>query len=160
MMMKYSFVFVLALAVNGLFAQNKPVLPAKLKTTNTLVTAAGTTAQANGLKSGAIVVTLDTSIRVNPKYAYLSVDFTNITGVIQTEILAGNNVFWVFDKSGKEVIVKEKFLKKVSAAMGESSSNMLIKIPFRLKTDKNIYTIKYRWESKDKSKNLDLLTTK
>jgi hypothetical protein len=37
---------------------------------------------------------------------------------------------------------------------------MLIKIPFRLKTDKNIYTIHYRWENKDKRKNLDLLTTK
>jgi hypothetical protein len=141
-------------------AVNNAVLPAKLSTTTTLVTPAGTTAQTNGLKCGSIVVSVDTSIRVAPTYAYLSVDFTGITGSMQVEILAGNNIFWVYDKTGKEVIIKEKFLKKISGSMENSTVNMLVKIPFRLKTDKNIYTIHYRWENKDKSKNLDLLTTK
>jgi hypothetical protein len=160
MIMKYPIALALTFFVNALFAQNNLILPVKLKTTNTLVTPAGTTAQANGIKSGTILVTVDTSIRVNPKYAYLSVEFTNLTGTVQAEIVEGINTFWVFDKAGKEIIIKEKFLKKISAAMGESSSNMLIKIPFRLKTDKNIYTIHYRWENKDKRKNLDLLTMK
>jgi hypothetical protein len=137
---------------------NNAILPAKVPTTNTLVTPSGTTVQANGIKCGAIVVTLDTTIRVNPKYAYLSVEFTNITGTIQAEIVEGNNTFWIFDKMGKEIIVKEKFLKKISAAMGENSSIMLVKIPFKLKTDKSLYTIHYKWENKDKRKNLDLLT--
>jgi hypothetical protein len=141
-------------------AQTNTALPVKLTTTTVFKTPSGTTAQSNGLKCGNIIVTLDTSIRVNPKYAYLSVEFTNLTGTVQAEIVEGINTFWVFDKAGKEIIIKEKFLKKISAAMGESSSNMLIKIPFRLKTDKNIYTIHYRWENKDKRKNLDLLTTK
>ncbi len=141
-------------------AQTNTTLPAKLKTTNVLQTPSGTTAQSNGLKCGNIIVTIDTTIRVNPKYAYLSVEFTNLTGTMQAEIVEGNNTFWVFDKAGKEVIIKEKFLKKISAAMGENTSNMMIKIPFRLKTDKNIYTIHYRWENKDKRKNLDLLTMK
>jgi hypothetical protein len=141
-------------------AQTNNALPAKLATTTILKTPSGTTAQSNGLKSGTIVVTIDTTIRVNPKYAYLSVEFTNLTGTVQAEIVEGNNIFWVFDKAGKEIIIKEKFLKKISAAMGENTSNMLIKIPFRLKTDKNIYTIHYRWENKDKRKNLDLLTMK
>jgi hypothetical protein len=141
-------------------AQTNNALPAKLTTTNILKTPSGTTAQSNGLKCGNIVVSIDTTIRVNPKYAYLSVEFTNLTGTVQAEIVEGNNIFWVHDKAGKEIIIKEKFLKKISAAMGENTSNMLIKIPFRLKTDKNSYTIHYRWENKDKRKNLDLLTTK
>jgi hypothetical protein len=141
-------------------AQTNNILPIKLATTTVLKTPSGTTAQSNGLKCAAIVVTLDTTIRVNPKYAYLSVEFTGLTGTLQAELVEGNNIFWVFDKAGKEIIVKEKFLKRISAAMGENTSNMLIKIPFRLKTDKNIYTIHYRWENKDKRKNLDLLTTK
>jgi hypothetical protein len=145
---------------NFSFAQNNAVLPAKTATTTMLNTPTGTTAQTIGLKCGSIVVTLDTAIKVNPKYTYLSVDFTALTGTVQAEIIEGKNTFWVFDKAGKEIIIKEKFLKKISAAMGESSSNMLIKIPFRLKTDKNIYTIHYRWESKDKRKSLDLLTSK
>jgi hypothetical protein len=139
---------------------NNAVLPAKINGTITLATPAGTTAQANGIKCGAIVVTVDTSIRVAPTYSYLSVDFTGITGSMQVEILSGNNIFWVFDKAGKEVIIKEKFLKKISGSMESSTVNMLAKIPFRLKTDKNTYTIHYRWESKDKSKNLDLITSK
>jgi hypothetical protein len=141
-------------------AQINNVLPVKLTTTSIFKTPLGTAAQSNGLKCGNIVVTIDTTIRVNPKYAYLSVEFTNLTGTVQAEIVEGNNIFWVYDKAGKEIIIKEKFLKKISAAMGENTSNMLIKIPFRLKTDKNIYTIHYRWENKDKRKNLDLLTTK
>ena len=140
------------------FAQNN-ILPAKIAGTNILKTSTGTTAQANGIKVGTIKISLDTTIKVNPKYAYLSVEFSNLTGTVQAEIVEGNNIFWVFDKAGKEIIIKEKFLKKISAAMGENTSNMLIKIPFRLKTDKNIYTIHYRWENKDKRKNLDLLTS-
>ncbi len=139
---------------------NNAVMPAKINGTITLATPAGITAQANGIKCGNILVTLDTSIKVAPSYAYLSVDFTGITGSMQVEILAGNNIFWVFDKAGKEIIIKEKFLKKISGSMENSTVNMLTKIPFRLKKDKNIYIIHYRWESKDKSKNLDLITSK
>ena len=140
-------------------AQNNK-LPTKLATTVMLKSTAGTTTQANGIKCNELKITLDTSIKVNPKYAYLSVDFDAITGTTQAELVEGTNTVWIFDKSGKEIIVKEKFLKKINAAMGTNVAAMLIKIPFRLKTDKNIYTIHYRWESKDKRKNLDLLTTK
>ena len=38
--------------------------------------------------------------------------------------------------------------------------DLKFRIPYRLKTDKNNYTIHYRWESKDKSRNMDFLTTK
>lgn len=159
-MMKKYISILLVLVTNTLFAQNNAILPTKTPTTNTLVTPAGTTAQAIGAKCGTIVVSVDTSIRVAPKFAYLSVDFSNITGCTQIEILSGNNIFWVFDKSGKQVVIKEKFLKSVKAAMGENIVNMTVKIPFRLKTDKAPYTIHYKWEGKDKRKSIDLLTTK
>jgi hypothetical protein len=152
--------FLLSATQSQAQAQKNNALPVKLNTTTVFKTPAGATAQSNGLKCGAIVVSLDTAIRVNPKYAYLSVEFANLTGTLQAELVEGINTFWVYDKAGKEIIIKEKFLKKISAAMGENTSNMLIKIPFRLKTDKNVYTIHYRWENKDKRKNLDLLTTK
>jgi hypothetical protein len=160
MKMKNCFIALCLLSANTLFAQNNAILPTKVATTTTLATPAGTTAQANGAKSGTIVVSVDTSIRVAPKFAYLSVDFSNITGCTQIEILSGNNIFWVFDKAGKQVVIKEKFLKSVKAAMGENIVNMIVKIPFRLKTDKAPYTIHYKWESKDKRKNIDVLTTK
>ncbi len=104
------------------------------------------------------MVSLDTSIKVAPKYAYLSIDFSNINGSNQIEILSGTNIFEVFDKNCKPVIIKEKFLKKINGSMESTTVNMLAKIPFKLKTDKAIYTIHYRWESKDKSKNIDLIT--
>ncbi len=150
----------LLLTANTLFAQNNAILPAKTATTTTLIAPAGTTAQAIGAKCGTIVVSVDSSIRVAPKFTYLSVDFSNITGCTQIEILSGNNIFWVFDKAGKQVVIKEKFLKSVKAAMGENIVNMVVKIPFKLKTDKTPYTIHYKWESKDKRKSIDLLTTK
>ncbi len=142
----------------NIFAQNNK-LPTKASTTVTLKATAGTTAQANGIKCNELKVTIDTAIKVNPKYAYISVDFDAISGTTQAELVEGTNTVWIFDGKGKEVIVKEKFLKKISAAMGTGVSAMLIKIPFRLKTDKNKYTVHYKWESKDKRKNLDLLTT-
>ena len=138
-------------------AQNNK-LPAKLPTTVTLKATAGTTAQANGIKCNELKITTDTAIKVNPKYKYLSVDFDAILGTSQIELVEGTNTVWIFDKSGKEVIVKEKFLKKINAAMGTNVAAMLIKIPYKLKTDKNNYTIHYRWESKDKKKNLDLIS--
>ncbi len=141
-------------------AQNNAFLPAKLKSTILLKTQAGIAAQANNIKCGTIIVNIDTSIKVAPKNAYLSVDFAGITGSNITDILSGENIFWVFDKAGKEIKIPDKLLKKVNGSMESNMVNMIIKIPYRLKTDKNIYTIHYRWESKDKSRNIDLITSK
>ncbi len=148
------------LAHNFIAAQNNAVLPEKLKTSIVLKTQAGVTAQANGIKCGTILVEIDTTVTVSPKYAYLSIDFTEVEGTNQLEVMMGNNIVWIFDKTGKEIVVKERFLKRTNAAMGANMVKMLVKIPYRLKTDNNPYTIHYRWETKDKSKNLDLITTK
>lgn len=144
----------------NIYAQNNAILPTKLATTTLLKTPAGTTAQANGVNCSTMIVTVDTSIRVSPKHAYLSVDITGFTGTSQMEILGGTHSFWVFDKAGKQIIFKEKVLYNVKAEMGNNVVKLILKIPFRLKTDKNLYTVHYRWENKDKRKNMDLLTVK
>ncbi|MEJ7611204.1 MAG: hypothetical protein WKF88_08515 [Ferruginibacter sp.] len=149
-------------------AQPNATLPAKLKTTLTLKAPVGVAGQANGMKSGLILVTVDTTIRSNPKnplpngnMAYLSIDFTGLTGATQMEIASGKELFWVFDKAGKEVQISNKVLHRIKATMEASSIvDMTVKIPYRLKTDNNIYTIHFRWESPDKSKNIDILTSK
>ncbi len=152
-----------ALLFTGFFkgsAQSNAFLPTKLKTTTVLKTQAGVAAQANGIKCAAVNVFVDTSIRVAPKNAYLSVDFSAITGSDLADILGGENLFWVFDKAGKEIKITDKLLKKVNSAMENSLVNMTVKIPYRLKTDANIYSIHYRWQSRDKLRTIDLLTSK
>ena len=142
-------------------AQPNSTLPPKIAGTVVLKTPVGTIAQANGLKSGLITVAVDTNIRVNPKYAYLAIDLSQVTGSNQMDFLNGNNIFWVFDKAGKEVKIPLEVLKSVKAAMESNGVvDLKFRIPYRLKTDKNNYTIHYRWESKDKSRNMDFLTTK
>ena len=142
-------------------AQTNSTLPPKIAGTVVLKTPVGTIAQANGLKSGLITVAVDTNIRVNPKYAYLAIDLSQVTGSNQMDFLNGNNIFWVFDKAGKEVKIPLEVLKSVKAAMESNGVvDLKFRIPYRLKTDKNNYTIHYRWESKDKSRNMDFLTTK
>ncbi len=162
-MIKYLFLFSLlfSLSLNKTTAQSNATLPTKLKTTITLKAPTGVVAQANGISVSKIIVTVDTSIRVAPKNAYLSIEFVGITGSNQIDILNGNNIFWVFDKAGKEIILTDKVLKKVNGSMESSIVNMTVKLPYRLKADiNNFYTVHYRWESKDKTRNIDVLTTK
>jgi hypothetical protein len=142
-------------------AQSNAFLPAKIPGTTTLKTPTGVAGQANGVKSGPIAVAIDTAIRVNPKLAYLCLDFSALTGATQMEILSGKESYWVYDKAGKQVAMNDKVLHSVKAAMENSSvCDMKVRVPFRQKGDKNIYTIHYKWESPDKSKNIDIVTSK
>ncbi len=141
-----------------IFAQPNSNLPAKIKGTETLPTSPNAAAQANGVKSPLVVVGLDTIIRVKPTYAYMSINITKLTGTSQMEFLGGKNTFWVFDKKGKEVIIKELVLKNIKAAMGVDVVEAMLKIPFKLKTDKNLYSIHYKWENANKTKNIDVIT--
>jgi hypothetical protein len=152
---------VLVISYTCAFAQPNATLPPKIATTVMLKTPAGLVGQSNGLKCTTITANVDTAIRVAPTYAYLAIDFAQVTGSNQMDILNGTHLFWVFDKAGKEIKIPLKVLSSVKAAM-ESNGNVELKVrvPFKLKTDKNLYTIHYRWESKDKSRNMDFLTTK
>ncbi len=142
-------------------AQTNSTLPAKTATTVVLKTPVGMVGQSNGLKCSAITANVDTTIRVAPTYAYLAIDLAQLNGSNQMDILNGNHLFWVFDKAGKEVKIPLKVLSSVKAAMESTGVvDLKVRIPYRLKTDKNNYTIHYRWESKDKTRNMDFLTTK
>ena len=114
-----------------------------------------------GLKITSAIVSVDTTIRVSPKTAYLSIEINGITGSSLNEILNSNNSFWIVDKSGKEIKLTEKFLKKVNGSMESDVVNYTVKIPFRLKTDsKNSYTVRYFFETKDRKKTIDITATK
>ena len=157
----YCFLILNILFINYASAQPNSTLPPKIAGTVVLKTPVGTIAQANGLKSGLITVAVDTNVRVNPKYAFLAIELSQVTGSNQMDFLNGNNIFWIFDKAGKEVKIPFEVLKSVKAPMESNGIvDLKFRIPYRLKTDKNNYTIHYRWESKDKTRNMDFLTTK
>ena len=116
---------------------------------------------AAGLKINNAIVVVDTTIKVSPKTAYLSIDFSGIEGSSLTEILSGNNSFWIIDKNGKEIKSVEKFLKKVNGSLESEIVYYTVKIPFKLKTDfKNTYTVRYLWESKDRKKMIDIIASR
>jgi hypothetical protein len=115
----------------------------------------------NALKVPKAEIMVDTSIRVAPKNAYLSIEMPGITGTNMTEVLGGKYTFWVFDKMMNEIKIADKLLKKVGGSMEDELVNLTVKIPFRAKTDANKgYTIRYRWESTDKKKIIDIVTSK
>ncbi|MEO6403887.1 MAG: hypothetical protein ABIY51_03305 [Ferruginibacter sp.] len=115
----------------------------------------------SGLKMNNAEIMIDTTIRVSPKTAYLSIEINNITGTSMTEVLGGKNTFWVYDDKLNEIKIAEKFLKKVGGSMEDNLVNYTMKIPFRDKTDlKKGYTIRYRWESTDHKKIIDIVSTK
>ncbi len=105
-------------------------------------------------------VTVDTSIRVNPKMAYASLDITGIEGSSISEILSGKESYWVYDDNLNEIKMTDKQLKQVGGAMEENIVNYLSKIPYRLKTVNKSYTVRFRWEGPDKRKVIDIVVTK
>ena len=131
------------------------------KATTEIKVAAPTLAQTTGLKVKNINVTVDTSIRVNPKMAYASLDITGIEGTSMSEVLSGKESFWVYDENLNEVKISDKQLKQVGGAMENNVVNYLSKIPFRLKTATGkLFTVRFRWESTDKRKVIDVVVTK
>lgn len=121
-------------------------------------TSDGSKANCQGIKVAKAEIMVDTTIRVKPVNAYMSMELTHITGTTLAEVLSGNNLFWVYDDKMKEVKIADKLLKKVNSSMENSIVNLTVKIPFRLKTDSKKYTVKYRWESPDKRKWIEVTT--
>lgn len=137
---------------------------------NEIKTSDGSHATALGLQMASVKVMVDTSLRgpanpavksiVNGQMAYLSLDFSTVTGSNMLEITNGTHQFWVYDDQKKEVKIGNQILKKIGGSMESSIINYTVKIPFRLKTDQKKYSIRYRWESPDKKKWIEVLSTK
>ena len=131
------------------------------KSINELRSPAAYHAQTIGVKMKTINVTVDTSIRVNPKMAYASLDMSNIEGTSITEVLSGKESYWVYDADLNEIKLTDKQLKQVGGAMENNVVNYLSKIPYRLKTATGkLYTVRFRWESTDRRKVIDVVVVK
>ena len=151
--------------------QHRLIFPVAVATANqpTIVskkaTAIKSSDNSQGLSSGVsfakATITVDTSIRVAPTNAYLSIDIPGITGTSMSEVLGGKNLFWVYDKNMNEIKIADKVLKKIGGSMEGNMVNMVVKVPFK---NKNItapgYTIRDRWESTDGKKVIDIVSTK
>ncbi len=140
-------------------AATEPLLVSKMSTY--IKTSDESLGLSNALKMDKATIMVDTSIRVAPKNAYLSIDIPEITGTSMPEVLGGKNSFWVYDKNMNEIKIADKLLKKIGGSMEDNLVKFTVKIPFRLKTDsKQNYTIRYRWESTDRKKVIDIVSTK
>jgi hypothetical protein len=166
-MKKFLSLFILFISLLPLssFAQSsmmaQPLSVSTLKSATKIKISANATGFSSGLKIGNAVVSVDTTIRVSKKTAYLSIEFTDITGSSMDEILNGTNIFWIVDKSGKSIRYPEKFLKSVGGSMESNVVKYIVKIPFKLKTDlASTYTVRYLFESKDKHKYIDVVATR
>lgn len=158
--------FPILLCSTGSFAQSAVIpQPPSLKTVPVAKSIKTTGIDATGfatyLKMTTAIIMVDTTIKVSPKMAYMSIDMHGITGSSLAEMMDGITYFWVTDKSGKTIKIGDKFLKRIKSAMETNEINYTAKIPYRIKTDvKNIYTVRFRWESKDRKKVIDIVTTK
>lgn len=156
----------LAIACNFSFAQTALIpQPPSIKNATGAVqlktTGLNATGYATYLKMTTAIVMVDTTIKVSPKMAYMSIDMHGITGSSLPEFMAGNTYFWVTDKKGTNIKIADKFLKRIKSAMEDNIIDFTAKIPYRLKTDtKNEYTVRFRWESKDRKKVIDFTVTK
>lgn len=131
------------------------------KTISDIKANSGAQARSLGLKIKNIDISVDTSIRVAPKMAYASLDISNIEGTSISEVLSGKESYWVYDTDLNEIKSGEKQLKQVGGAMENNVVNYLSKVPFRLKTVTNkSYIVRFRWESKDKHKVIDVVFVK
>ncbi len=98
---------------------------------------------------------IDNEIRVDPTLSYCSVELTEITGAAIDEIAAGKEIYYVFDANLQQVLKKDKLLKSIKGSIDGNVSTYLLKIPFKLKTDKANYFVRFRWESKDGKRIID-----
>lgn len=128
------------------------------KAVNELKVPAPATGWAVGVKMKNAVITVDTTIRVNPKMAYASIDMSNIEGSTLAEVLSGRESYWVYDENGNEIKMTDKQLKQVGGAMENNQVNYLSKLPFRPKTvSGKTYFVRFRWESPDRRKLIDIV---
>lgn len=131
------------------------------KSSKTLKAADGCAAVINGLKARDLVISIDTSINVAPKMAYLSLDISAIEGSGISGIFQGKESFWVYDNNLNEIKITDILLKQVKGAMENNNVDYTLKIPYRLKNSPlKIYTVRFRWESPDKRQVIDVVVTK
>ena len=128
------------------------------KVVKTLKSPPGSVAMVSGVRANTMYVSVDTTIKVDPKMAYASLDISGIGGTSLGGIFEGKESFWVYDADLKEVKINDILLKQVGGALEDNMVDYTLKIPFRLKkAAPKGYTIRFRWESADKSQVIDVV---
>ena len=70
----------------------------------------------------------------------------------------GKESFWVYDSDLNEVKISDILLKQVKGAMENDMVDYTLKIPYRLKAKPvKLYTVRFRWESPDKTQVIDIV---
>ena len=120
----------------------------------------GAMALTSGVKVKNMYLTVDTTIKVNAKMAFASVDLTGIEGTSLGGIFDGKENFWVYDTAMNEIKITDILLKQVGGALENNNVDYTLKIPFRLKkAAPKGYIVRFRWESPDKTQVIDLVVT-
>lgn len=128
------------------------------RTAKSIKSTAGVQAVSNGLQVKSMVVNVDTTIKVAPKMAYTSLVIPDIEGSSIAGIFGGKENFWVYDSDLNEVKISDILLKQVKGAMESNTVSYTLKIPYRLKTTlAKLYTVRFRWESPDKTQVIDVV---
>lgn len=90
--------------------------------------------------------------------AYTSLDISNIEGSSISDIFSGKENFWVYDSELNEVKITDMLLKQVKGALENNNVSYTLKIPYRPKTSiAKLYTVRFRWESPDKTQVIDVV---
>ena len=111
-----------------------------------------------GLQAKNMQVRVDTTIKVAPKMAYTSMDISRIEGSSLAGMFDGKESFWVYDSDLNEVKISDILLKQVKGALENDAVDYTLKIPYRLKAKPaKLYTVRYRWESPDKTQVIDIV---
>lgn len=128
------------------------------KTVNTILAPSGSRGLITGMKAKSMKFSVDTTVKMNPKMAYINMDILNIDGGTLMGMFDGKESFWIYDINYNQILVKEQVLKQVNVIFGKNSVNYNVKIPLCLKTDPfKGYTIRFRWESPDKQQVIDVV---
>jgi hypothetical protein len=115
-------------------------------------------ASINDIKVGGVKAATDTTIKQNPKMAFVALDILKIDGSSFVGILEGKEEFWVYDKNLNPIKPNEIILKEVKGTMEGTTVNSFVKIPYRLKTAAAAgYIVRYRWHSNDLLQVIDVV---
>lgn len=128
------------------------------RTAKSIKSSQGVKGISNGLGLKNMIVNIDTTIKVAPKMAYTSLVIPDIEGSSISGIFGGKENFWVYDSELNEVKISDILLKQVKGAMENNTVSYTLKIPYRLKTAlAKLYTVRFRWESPDKTQVIDVV---
>ncbi len=130
------------------------------KSVNLVKSPSGSTCLIAGLTAKNMLVSVDTTIKVSPNMAYTSLDIFKILGTSLGGIFQGKENFWVYDNGLNEIKISDILLKQVGGALEDNDIDYTLKIPYRLKkVAGKSYTVRFRWQSADKSQVIDVVAS-